>query len=80
MQQEYETMAAEDSYNNFLQAHPDFKEDQALRSEVQHLLEGNEALDLETAYWAARGRRPSCSGRRTPPARRPSAPPGSRPP
>ena len=56
MQQEYETMAAEDSYNNFLQAHPDFKEDQALRSEVQHLLEGNEALDLETAYWAARGK------------------------
>ena len=56
MQQEYETMAAEDSYNSFLQAHPDFKEDQALRSEVQHLLEGNEALDLETAYWAARGK------------------------
>jgi hypothetical protein len=56
MQQEYETMAAEDSYNSFLQAHPDFKEDQALRSEVQHLLEGNEALDLETAYWAAKGK------------------------
>lgn len=56
MQQEYETMAAEDSYNSFLQAHPDFREDQALRSEVQHLLEGNEALDLETAYWAAKGK------------------------
>lgn len=56
MQQEYETMAAEDSYNSFLQAHPDFKEDQALRSEVQHLLEGNDALDLETAYWAAKGK------------------------
>ena len=56
MQQEYETMAAEDSYNSFLQAHPDFEGDQALRSEVQHLLEGNEALDLETAYWAAKGK------------------------
>ena len=49
-------MAAEDSYNNFLSAHPDFKDDQALRSEVQYLLEGNEALDLETAYWAAKGK------------------------
>lgn len=56
MQAEYQTMAAEDSYNSFLEAHPDFKEDTALRSEVQHLLEGNEALDLETAYWAAKGK------------------------
>jgi len=56
MQQEYEVMAAEDSYNNFLSAHPDFEDDQALRSEVQYLLEGNEALDLETAYWAAKGK------------------------
>jgi hypothetical protein len=56
MQAEYETMAAEDSYKSFLSAHPDFKEDKALRSEVQHMLEANESLDLETAYWAAKGK------------------------
>ena len=56
MQEEYQTMQAEDSYNTFLSAHPDFKEDNGLRSEVQHLLEANQGLDLETAYWAAKGK------------------------
>lgn len=56
MQQEYQTMQAEDSYKQFLADHPDFEGDQALRSEVQHLLEGNDGLDLETAYWAAKGK------------------------
>lgn len=56
MQQEYEQMAAEESYQRFMTEHPDFQSDTALRSEVQHLLESNEGLDLETAYWAARGK------------------------
>ncbi len=56
MQQEYQTMQAEDSYKSFLSSHPDFEGDQALRSEVQNLLEGNDGLDLETAYWAAKGK------------------------
>ena len=56
MQQEYEQMAAEESYQRFMTEHPDFSSDTDLRSEVQHLLEGNEALDLETAYWAAKGK------------------------
>ena len=57
MQAEYEQMAAQDNYKTFLQSHPDFETDTGLRSEVQHLLEENNALDLETAYWAARGKR-----------------------
>ena len=57
MQAEYEQMAAQDNYKAFITEHPDFETDTGLRSEVQHLLEGNESLDLETAYWAARGKR-----------------------
>jgi len=56
MQAEYEQMAAADNYKSFLQSHPDFETDTGLRSEVQHLLEGNSSLDLETAYWAAKGK------------------------
>ena len=57
MQAEYEQMAAQDSYKAFLQEHPEFETDTGLRSEVQSLLEANESLDLETAYWAARGKK-----------------------
>jgi len=57
MQAEYEQQVAQDSYKTFLAEHPDFETDTGLRSEVQHLLEGNDSLDLETAYWAARGKR-----------------------
>jgi hypothetical protein len=57
MQAEYEQMAAQDNYKAFVSEHPDFESDTGLRSEVQHLLEGNDSLDLETAYWAARGKR-----------------------
>ncbi len=56
MQAEAELLKAEADYNSFLSANPDFKTDTALRSEVQSLLERNPALDLETAYWAAKGR------------------------
>ncbi len=56
MEQEYKVMQAEDNYKSFLTEHPDFKDDQTLRSEVQHLLESNSSLDLETAYWAAKGK------------------------
>jgi len=56
MKREYEVMAAEDSYQSFLATHPEFKTDATLRSEVQRMLEGNSALDLETAFWAAKGK------------------------
>ena len=57
MQAEYEQQVAQDNYKTFLAEHPDFETDTGLRSEVQHLLESNDSLDLETAYWAARGKR-----------------------
>jgi hypothetical protein len=34
----------------------EFETDIGLRSEVQMLLEQNSSLDLETAYWAAKGK------------------------
>jgi hypothetical protein len=56
MKREYEVMAAEEGYQSFLSQHPEFKSDKELRGEVQKLLEGNKSLDLETAFWAAKGR------------------------
>jgi len=56
MQDEYEIKAAEASYQTFITENPDLKTDTALRSEVQRQLEANPGLDLETAYWAAKGR------------------------
>ena len=56
MQQEAELLKAENDYSNFLAENPDFKTDTGLRSEVQALLEANPALDLNTAYWAAKGK------------------------
>ena len=57
MEQEYNIMKAEDSYRSFLADHGDLETDQQLRDGVQELLEGNPNLDLETAYWAVKGRR-----------------------
>lgn len=56
MRQEYEVASAQDAYQSFLAENPDLKTDTALRSEVQAMLESNPNLDLETAYWAAKGR------------------------
>lgn len=56
MQHEYETMAAEEAYQSFLSANPDFESNSSLRGEVQKALEANPALDLETAYWSVKGR------------------------
>ena len=57
VQREYEARQAEQSYQGFLEEHPEFQTDEALRGEVQTLLEANDSLDLETAFWAAKGRR-----------------------
>lgn len=56
MQQEAELLKAENDYSNFLSENPDFMTNTGLRSEVQSLLEANPALDLTTAYWAAKGK------------------------
>lgn len=56
MQRKVATMKAEEGYQGFLNANPDFKTDQALRKDVQDMLEKNKGLDLETAYYAAKGK------------------------
>lgn len=56
MRQEYEVASAQDAYQSFLSENPDLKTDTALRSEVQAILEANEGIDLQTAYWAAKGK------------------------
>jgi len=54
---EHEMLQAEEEYQVFLRQAPDFETDEALRGEVQKVLEANPAIDLETAYWAVKGRR-----------------------
>jgi len=54
---EHEMLQAEEEYQTFLRTAPDFESDEVLRGEVQRALEANPSLDLETAYWAAKGRR-----------------------
>ncbi len=65
MEAEYQTMQAEENYQRFLSEHSDFKTDTALRSEVQHLLEANSSLDLETAYYAAKGKQARLEAKKT---------------
>ena len=72
MQQEAELLKAENDYSSFLAENPDFKTDTALRSEVQALLEANPALDLTTAYWAAKGKQAKL-GKAPAPATSPAA-------
>ena len=57
MEREYLTMQAEDAYQGFLTEHPEFEKDTEMRSSVQELLEQNDHLDLETAFYAVKGRR-----------------------
>lgn len=54
--EEFEVLQAEAQYNEFLNANPDFEKDEELRAETQKILEADDRVDLETAYWAARGR------------------------
>ena len=57
VQREFDARSAEQAYQGFLEEHPEFTEDTGLRTDVQAMLEVNESLDLETAYWAAKGKR-----------------------
>lgn len=57
IQREHEARQAELAYSGFLTDHPEFKSDEGLRTDVQKLLEANQNLDLETAYWAVKGQR-----------------------
>lgn len=54
--EEFEVLQAEAQYNDFVSANPDFESDADLRAETQKILEADDRIDLETAYWAAKGR------------------------
>lgn len=58
-QQEVEAAAAIAKYDAFVVQHPELETDKGLRSEIRKLLQANAALDFETAFWAAKGRRPA---------------------
>ena len=57
MQRQHQAQQARASYEGFMEAHPELRTDTELRAEVRAELERNQALDLETAYWAVKGRR-----------------------
>jgi len=57
VEQEYQILQAEEQYQTFVRENPDFQKDEGLRKEIQTALEANPNLDLETAYWAVKGRR-----------------------
>jgi len=56
VEQSYKEAQANSAYNSFVAENPDLATDQDLRMEVGKLLNANENLDLETAYWAVKGR------------------------
>lgn len=57
MQEAQEKAAAKAKVDTFMEAHPELKTNQELRSEVKNLLINNESLNLESAYWIAKGKR-----------------------
>jgi hypothetical protein len=54
---EHEAAAAEEAYQSFQESNPEFTTDMELRSEVAQVLQANESLDLETAFWMVKGKR-----------------------
>jgi hypothetical protein len=57
MQRQHQAQQARANYETFMDAHPELRTDTELRAEVRRELERNQALDLETAFWAVKGRR-----------------------
>lgn len=57
LEQEHKQAQAKQEYNSFLDANPDLRTDNELRKEVYDKLKANPALDLESAYFAVKGKR-----------------------
>ena len=56
VESEYRAAQADMEFDKFTAAHPDLLDDPDIKSGVAELLQKNESIDLETAYWAVRGR------------------------
>jgi hypothetical protein len=59
MEREHQQAAARTKYEGFLDKHPDLSTDKETRKEVFEALKKNPGLDLQSAYYAVRGRRAS---------------------
>lgn len=59
LEREHKQAAARQKYDTFLDKHPDLKTDEGVRKEVFEALKANPGLDLQSAYYAAKGRRAS---------------------
>lgn len=57
IEQEHKQAQAKQEYHSFLQKNPDLKTDPEIRKEVYTALQKNPALDLESAYYAVKGRK-----------------------
>lgn len=72
VESEYRAAQADLEFDRFSAAHPDLLDDPEVKSGVADLLKRNDSIDLETAYFAVKGR----LGRRSPHAGPLPAPPG----
>jgi len=57
IEQEHKQAQAKQEYQGFLEKNPDLKTDPEVRKEVYEALKKNPALDLESAYYAVKGKR-----------------------
>lgn len=57
LEQEHQQAQAKQEYASFLERNPDLKSDTELRKEVYATLQKNPSLDLESAYYAVKGRK-----------------------
>jgi hypothetical protein len=57
IEQEHKQAQAKQEYTSFLEKNPDLKSDPEVRKEVYEALKKNPGLDLESAYYAVKGRK-----------------------
>ena len=57
MKAEQEKHQAAQKVSSFMQQHPELNTNSELKTEVKELLLSNDSLDLESAYWIAKGKR-----------------------
>jgi hypothetical protein len=68
VESEYRAAQADMEFDRFTSAHPDLLDDPEIKSGVADLLKRNESIDLETAYWAVKGRMGPRRGTQTAPS------------
>lgn len=56
MQEEYALQQNQAKLDSFMDKHTELRTDDAFRAEVRTVLEKNESLDLESAYWMVKGK------------------------